>query len=149
MRKFILNILVLIGIAGLGVLAAWFVRNCAGHDRGPSPEETVREFYLSLINGQWDNARSLCVPSEDMRTYCMKFRQFREAAHEADSSALSAAACILSEAGTVLSGGLQEDGGLFTGLFTVTADGGISKTVKVELVKQRGVWLIGGITAAE
>lgn len=147
MKKFILNILILIGIAGIGVLAAWFVRNCVGKDVA-TPEETVRTFYSSLFDGKWAEAEDLCVPSEGMRNYCLKFRQCWENFHRTDSSLLSDAAKILSDSEMVLSGG-QQGGKLFTALFTITTGSGASKTKKVELVKEEGEWLINRITAAE
>ena len=73
MRKFILNILVLVGIAGMGVLAAWIVRSSCGGEEVMSPEDTVRSFYSALLQGQWEKAGALCSDSEEMTAYCGKF----------------------------------------------------------------------------
>ena len=94
MKKFILNILLLIGIACLGVLVAWFVKNCGGQEAGPGPEETVRSFYSSLLQGDWEGAGDLCAGTDDMKSYCLNFRKFWENAHKTDSSALAAASGI-------------------------------------------------------
>lgn len=149
MKKFILNILLLIGIACLGVLVAWFVKNCGGQEAGPGPEETVRSFYSSLLQGDWEGAGDLCAGTDDMKSYCLNFRKFWENAHKTDSSALAAASGILSEAEMTLSEGQHKKKGIFTALLTITAEGGASRTKRVELIKEGGVWLVNRIVAAE
>lgn len=151
MRKFILNILLLIGIAGLGVLAAWLVKNICGakDSSGLSPEDTVKAFYSSIIEGDWEGAQELCAPTDDMEIYLSTFRQFREKAARTDSLALSIASESLSGADMSLSEGRHETKDLFRTLFTITTDDGASKTKEVELKKEDGVWLVSRIAAAE
>ena len=104
MRKFILNILLLIGIAGAGVLAAWLVRSCCGSkDGGLSPEETVKAFYSSLMAGDWEEAEDLSASTDDMKTYFLTFRQFWDKAQKTDSLSLSLASEMLSGADVSLS----------------------------------------------
>ena len=150
MRKFILNILLLAGIAGLGVLAAWLVRSCcSGRAEELSPEDTVKAFYSSVIAGDWDKAEDLSAPTDDMKTYFSTCRQFWNEAQKSDSLSLAVASEMLSSADMSLEGGRHEGKDLFRTLFTIRTDDGASKTRKVELVKEGGVWLVSRIAASE
>ena len=142
MRKFILNIFILLGIAGLGVLAAWIVKNSCAKHSGLSPEDTVKSFYTSLLSGEWDKARSLCADTDDMESYCHTFRQFWEKSMKKDSVLLATAAGVLEESDMSLSDGRHEGKVTFSTLFTITTDSGASKTRIVQLKKEDGIWLV-------
>ena len=96
MKKFILNILLLVGIAGLGVLAAWLVKSGDKSAGKMSPEETVEAFYSALLAGKWDEAREFCAETGDMDEYCRKFMDCRERLQAEDSLSLAVASAILS-----------------------------------------------------
>lgn len=147
MKKFILNIIILICIAGTGVLAAWFVKGCCGSPM--SPQETVQSFYSCLFRGDWNGIRNLSIPSAEMKTYCEKFRAFREKAMKADSLTLTAATEILSNARMTFSEDRHDGRNLFSTLVTITTDTGSARARKVEMKKEGGRWLVARIGASE
>lgn len=149
MRKFILNILLLVGIAGLGVLMAWFVKSCGKTEEGAlSPQDTVRAFYSSLLTGRWDEAAGLCLQNDGMVTYCQTFRDFWEKARKTDSTSLHVASEILQEARMSLAESRQKKNS-FTTQFTIETENGDVRTKSVELVREDGVWRVCRITEAE
>ena len=149
MKKFILNILILAGIAGVGVLAAWLVKSCDEKEPARSPEETVTAFYESMFKGKWDEAGELCASTDEMKRYSGIFRETWEKAFRTDSASLSGAAAILSEACISLSDVVRNGKSFIKAVLTIDSGTGAVKTRIVELEKKGGEWLISRISAAE
>lgn len=149
MKKFILNILILVGIAGIGVLAAWFVKSCDGKEPARSPEETVTAFYDSMFRGDWDEACEFCIPTAEMKRYSGIFRETWEKAFRTDSASLSGACAILSEANMSLSDIVRKGKSLMNAVLTIDSGTGQVKTRMVEFERRGGKWLISRISAAE
>lgn len=148
MRKFILNILLLVGIAGAGVLAAWLVKSGdRTEDTALSPEDTVKAFYSALLAGDWEKAGDFCVENREMEAYCRSFMDFWNRSEAEDSLMLATASGILSEAEMTVSGGGYDGRKTYSADFRITTDGGAGRTRFVELRKVRGVWLLDRIAA--
>lgn len=144
-----MNILVLVGIAGMGVLAAWIVRSSCGGEEVMSPEDTVRSFYSALLQGQWEKAGALCSDSEEMTAYCGKFRQAWDEAMKKEPALLEAASGILSEAAMLLTESRRPAKDRFSAVLTITTDSGRSRTREVQLEKEGETWLVTSVGDAK
>ena len=132
MKKFILNILLLVGIAGLGVLAAWLVKSGDKSAEKMSPEETVEAFYSALLAGKWDEAREFCTETGDM-----------------DELSLAVASAILSNAGMSFSESGRKGNGMYRTILDISAGEDIRKAREVLLEKEGGIWLVSRISAVQ
>lgn len=149
MKKFILNILLLVGIAGFGVLAAWLVKSGNKSAEKMSPEETVEAFYSALLAGKWDEAREFCAETGDMDEYCRKFMDCRERLQVEDSLSLAVASDILSNAGMSFSESGRKGNGMYRTILDISAGEDIRKAREVLLEKEGGVWLVSRISAVQ
>ena len=145
-----MNILLLVGIAGVGVLAAWIVKSGGrGGETALSPEDTVRAFYSALLAGDWEGADRFCADTEYMETYCRRFMDFWEKSMSADSSMLAAASGMIEEAGMTLSDGSLEKRDLYRTRLDISVEGCPEWSRMVELEKEGRVWLLSRIDAVQ
>lgn len=56
MKKFILNILILIAVGAVGALVAYWITGAEREKFISRQEAFVEDFYRSLASGQWDEA---------------------------------------------------------------------------------------------
>lgn len=144
MKKFILDIILLLGVAGIGVFAAFLVTG--NKEQGLTPQETVKTFYTALTEGNWDEAMQVCdSASAGMKEYVAAFKSRFEKHHKQDSTTAGIASRILKKMEIIFGDG-NKNRDTYTACYTLKT-GNMDKEKKAVLRKIEGKWLITCITA--
>ena len=145
MKKFILNIFILIAIGGVGALVALWVTHDEETKIFSAQKDSVKAFYSALYEGNWDEAASVCDTAA-MDGYIENYRKIRDKAARSDSSILNLASSALAKADiSFLEQNLtSDDSG--NAVFRINVGKNLSKIKTADLKLLDGKWLITNIT---
>lgn len=115
-----------------------------GDKKAAGPETVVENFNKAIINGDWQEAYSLCDTAE-IGGYIEKHIMTREALAISDSTSLTLAERILS--GTEISIlNTEETDGMCVVTYALTLDENNKKVQKATVKKENGAWKVVRIT---
>lgn len=145
MKKFILDIFIIIAIGGVGALVALWVTHDEETKIFSAQKDSVKAFYSALSEGNWDEAASVCDTAA-MEGYIENYRKIRDKAARSDSSILNLASSALAKADiSFLEQNLTaDDSG--NAVFRINVGKNLSKIKTADLKLLDGKWLITNIT---